>query len=137
MQKTQVQSLRKIPGEGNGNSTLIFLPGKSNEQRILVGYSPWGRKEPDTTEQLRTLMNLLILNKFQDKSELPEQAYSFTLLFTQLFYYRVLFSESDNSSRVLGLEVYVLCDLPLKLFYLRILLISIIKCLRFMCFSIF
>ena len=25
-------------------------------QRILVGYSPWGHKEPDTTEQLSTLV---------------------------------------------------------------------------------
>ena len=33
-------------------STLIFLPGKSHGQRSLVGYSPWGRKELDTTEQL-------------------------------------------------------------------------------------
>ena len=38
------------PGEGNGNPTLIFLPGRSHGQRSLVGYSPWGRKESDTTE---------------------------------------------------------------------------------------
>ena len=30
--------------------TPIFLPGKSHEQRSLVGYSPRGRKELDTTE---------------------------------------------------------------------------------------
>ena len=29
-----------------------LLPGKSHEQRSLVGYSPWGHKESDTTEQL-------------------------------------------------------------------------------------
>ena len=28
------------------------MPGKSHGQRSLVGYSPWGRKEPDTTERL-------------------------------------------------------------------------------------
>ena len=28
------------------------MPGKSHGQRNLVGYSPWGRKESDTTEQL-------------------------------------------------------------------------------------
>ena len=33
-------------------STPVFLPGKSRELRSLVGYSPWGYKEPDTTEQL-------------------------------------------------------------------------------------
>ena len=28
----------------------VFLPGESNEQRSLVGYSPWGHKKSDTTE---------------------------------------------------------------------------------------
>ena len=32
--------------------TPILLPGKSHGQRSLVGYSPWGHKESDTTEQL-------------------------------------------------------------------------------------
>ena len=32
--------------------TSVFLPGESHGQRSLVGYSPWGRKESDTTEQL-------------------------------------------------------------------------------------
>ena len=32
--------------------TPVFLPGKSHEQRTLVGYSPWGCKELDITEQL-------------------------------------------------------------------------------------
>ena len=31
-------------------STPILLPGKSHGQRNLVGYSPWGLKESDTTE---------------------------------------------------------------------------------------
>ena len=29
--------------------TYILLPGKSHGQRSLVGYSPWGCKELDTT----------------------------------------------------------------------------------------
>ena len=32
--------------------TPILLPGKSHGQRSLVGCSPWGRKESDTTEHL-------------------------------------------------------------------------------------
>ena len=32
--------------------TPVFLPGKSHGQRTLVGYSPWGHKESDTTERL-------------------------------------------------------------------------------------
>ena len=32
--------------------TTVLLPGKSHGWRSLVGYSPWGRKESDTTERL-------------------------------------------------------------------------------------
>ena len=37
---------------GVGNETTLFWPGKSQGQRSLVGYSPWGRKESDTSERL-------------------------------------------------------------------------------------
>ena len=32
--------------------TPVLLPGKSHGWRRLVGCSPWGRQESDTTEQL-------------------------------------------------------------------------------------
>ena len=50
--KTQVQSLDRedSPGGGYGNALPTFLPGTSHGQRSLVGYSPWGHKESDTTE---------------------------------------------------------------------------------------
>ena len=32
--------------------TPVFLPRESHGRRSLVGYSPWGRKESDTTERL-------------------------------------------------------------------------------------
>ena len=32
--------------------TPVFLSRKSHGQRSLVGYSPWGHKELDTTEQI-------------------------------------------------------------------------------------
>ena len=35
--------------------TSVFLPGKSHGRRNLVGYSPWSRKESDTTERLHFL----------------------------------------------------------------------------------
>ena len=34
------------------NKTLLLLPGKSHGWRSLVGCSPWGHKESDTTERL-------------------------------------------------------------------------------------
>ena len=44
--------VRKIPWKREWLPTPKFLPGKSHGQRSLVGYSPWGCKESDTTEQL-------------------------------------------------------------------------------------
>ena len=40
----------RSPGGGHGNPFPVFLPGDSHGQRSLVGYSPWGHKEQDTTE---------------------------------------------------------------------------------------
>ena len=55
MQETQVWSLgREDPLEKKWQSTPVFLPGESHGQRSLVGYSPWGRKESNTTQQLTT-----------------------------------------------------------------------------------
>ena len=42
----------RSPGEGNDNPLTVFLPGESHGRRSLVGYSPRGRKESNTTEQL-------------------------------------------------------------------------------------
>ena len=50
----------RSPGEGNGRKwqhTPVFLPGESHGWRSLVGYSPLGRKELDTTELLHPLPN--------------------------------------------------------------------------------
>ena len=40
----------KIPWRRKWQPTPVPLPGKSHGQRSLVGYSPWGHKESDTTE---------------------------------------------------------------------------------------
>ena len=39
----------KIPWRRKWQSTPVFLPGKSHGERSLMGYSPWGCKELDTT----------------------------------------------------------------------------------------
>ena len=48
-----IRDVGLIPGSGKslreGNATTL-LPGESHGQRSLRGYSPWGRKELDTTE---------------------------------------------------------------------------------------
>ena len=53
--------------------TPVFLPGKSHGLRILVGYSPWGRKESDTTEWLHflaTRIDLKIITLSQTKTNI-------------------------------------------------------------------
>jgi len=53
MRETRVQSLGwEIPWRRKWQSTPVVLPGKSHGQSSLVGYSPWGHKESDTTERL-------------------------------------------------------------------------------------
>ena len=53
MRETWVQSLGwKGPLEKEMTPTPVLLPGKSHGQRSLEGYSPWGHKESDVTEQL-------------------------------------------------------------------------------------
>ena len=44
--------VRKIPWKRPWQPIPVFLPGESYGQRSLAGYSPWGRKESETTERL-------------------------------------------------------------------------------------
>ena len=54
MQETHVWSLGQedSPWRREWQPTPVFLPGESHGQRSLVGYSPWGCKDSDTTEGL-------------------------------------------------------------------------------------
>ena len=54
MQETSVRSLgREDLLEKEMATAPVFLPGKFHGRRSLVGYSPWGHKESDTTERLQ------------------------------------------------------------------------------------
>ena len=44
-----IPGLGRVPGEGNGNPLQYSCLGNPHGQRSLVGYSPWGCKESDTT----------------------------------------------------------------------------------------
>ena len=53
VRETQVRSLgQEDPVEKKWQPTPVFLPKNSHGWRSLAGYSPWGRRESDTTEQL-------------------------------------------------------------------------------------
>ena len=50
MPESGVRSLHLYPWKREWQSIPVFLLGEFHGQRKLVGYSPWGRKESDTTE---------------------------------------------------------------------------------------
>ena len=45
-----IPGLGRSPQRRKWQPTPVFLPGEAHGQRGLVGYSPWGCKEVDTTE---------------------------------------------------------------------------------------
>ena len=45
-------SCRRVDRRRQQQSTPVLLPGKSHGWRSLVGYSPWGREESETTERV-------------------------------------------------------------------------------------
>ena len=52
-QEMQVRSLgQEIPLEKERQPTPVFLPGKFHGEEPGESYSPWGRRELDTTERL-------------------------------------------------------------------------------------
>ena len=71
-----------IPGSGRAQPTPVFLPGESNRQKSLVGYSPRGRKESDMTERLhfhfQTVKNLPAM---QEKVKVKVKSLSCVRLF--------------------------------------------------------
>ena len=64
MRETRVQSLGW--GDPISQPTLVFLPGESHGQRSLVGYSPWGHEESDTTAHTQG-QSALVLFTFYGK----------------------------------------------------------------------
>ena len=55
-----IPGLGRSPGGGNDNLFQYSLSGKFHRQKSLVGYSPWGSKESDTTEHTHTHTRLSV-----------------------------------------------------------------------------
>ena len=53
-----IPGLERSPGRRHGNSLQYFSLENPHGQRSLAGYSPWGRKESDTTDRLSTAHNI-------------------------------------------------------------------------------
>ena len=49
---SELASMQYLRGRRQWHPTPVLLPGKSRGWRSLVGCSPWGHKELDTTERL-------------------------------------------------------------------------------------
>ena len=61
MRETWVRSLSREDPLEKWQPTPELLPRESHGQRSLVGYSPWGRKELDMTEQLHFALEFGVL----------------------------------------------------------------------------
>ena len=53
-----VPGLGRFPGVGHGNPLQYSCLQNSHGQRSLVGYSPWGHRESDMTEQQSTAQHI-------------------------------------------------------------------------------
>ena len=61
LQETQVRPLgQEDPLDKEWLPNPVFLPGEFHGQRSLVGYSPWGPEELDTTEQLMCTFHFIL-----------------------------------------------------------------------------
>ena len=58
-----ISGLGRSPGEGNGNPLQYSWRENPHGQRSLEGYSPWGRKESDMTEQVTFSLSLLLVHQ--------------------------------------------------------------------------
>ena len=65
-----IPGLGRSPGGGHGNPLQYSCLGNAHEQRSLAGYSPWSRKELDTTklaaEQLSTAQHTHIPQNYTE-----------------------------------------------------------------------
>ena len=75
-----IPGLGRFPWRRKWQPTLVPLLGKSHGQRSLVGYSPWGCKDSDTTERLSDFTFCSIT-----WSILSSRRYSSTFLISSLF----------------------------------------------------
>ena len=75
VQETWIQSLgQKDPLEKGMAPTPVFLFGEFHGQRTLVGYSSWGHKESDMTEQLLHTHRLYQEESLLDQATQPPLA---------------------------------------------------------------
>ena len=74
----------RSPGEGNDNPLQGSCLGKSHGRKNLVGYSPWSRKESDTTERFHFLSFFFYLAGWLNSNQMEMSSrYQRSVLFWQ------------------------------------------------------
>ena len=68
--------VRKIPWRRKWQPTPVLWPGKSHGQRSLVGYSAWGRRKLDFTQQLKQHLNTKLVKGCYDHLHPPFHFFS-------------------------------------------------------------
>ena len=56
-----IPGLGRSPGGGHGNPLQYSCLENPHGQRSLAGYSPWDRKQSETTEQLSTHFKIIYI----------------------------------------------------------------------------
>ena len=83
----------RYPGEGNGNefhnngNNTVLLPGKSQRQRSLAGYRPWGGKS--VRHNLATKQNKLLKCNLYNVSKPDTSGNPFPNLTIKITFYKV------------------------------------------------
>ena len=70
--------IRKIPWRRKWKPTPVFLPGKSEGQRSLVGCSPWGPKKVGHNLAIKTT------TKFNSTTKIFQRSSLFSMVFNSL-----------------------------------------------------
>ena len=86
----------------------VFLPGKFHGQSSLVGYSPWGHRELDTTEQLGIISTLNTEQRqFHSKKKKNKNSLPFFLTHITFLYQPVIYTENDDTESMGKIKQYI------------------------------
>ena len=101
--------------------TPVLLPGKSHGRRSLVGYSPWGRKESNTTERLHFHFSLSCMGEGNGN---PLQCSCLENARDGGAWWAAVYGVAQSRTRLMWLSssskhIYIPCVLCLKIVFLK------------------
>jgi hypothetical protein len=105
---------RQLNQRRRWHPTPVLLPGRSHGRRSLVGCSPWGREESDTTERLHFHLSLSCIGEGNGNSlqcsclENPRDGGAWWAAVCGVTQSRTQLSSSSSSSKQLNMWVWLL-----------------------------